>query len=119
MFMAKTTRKSASQPAEAGAAETPAGDEAAPRAAPLGRGEFMDRVATACGSSKSDVKPIVQAVLAELGKALAAGQDMNLLPLGKLKITRENPIEGGRMFVVRVRQPSEAPAAAKDDDEDA
>ncbi len=117
--MAKTTRKSASQPADAVATDDPAADEAAPRPAPLGRGEFMDRVATACGSSKADVKPVVQAVLTELGKALAAGQDMNLMPLGKIKITRENPIEGGRMFVVRIRQLAEAPAAAKDDDEDA
>lgn len=115
--MTSSASKSDFDPADTGADDAAAREgEGGPT---LRRGDLLDLVVASCGVSKSDAKPIVEAVLSELGKALGAGRDMNLLPFGKVKIVRENPIEGGRMYVLRVRQPGAAPAPSAEEDDDA
>lgn len=59
------------------------------------------------GLRKRDVKPAVEAALAVMGEALASGRELNLVPLGKVKVTRLK--KGGRGLVVhtRVRQPED------------
>lgn len=49
--------------------------------------DLVARVAEATGSKMKDVKPLVEATLAELGRALDAGEALNLPPLGRVKIT--------------------------------
>ncbi|MEN9059864.1 MULTISPECIES: HU family DNA-binding protein [Ponticoccus] len=59
------------------------------------------------GMRKRDVKPAIEAALAVMGEALASGRELNLVPLGKVKVTRLK--KGGRGLVVhtRVRQPED------------
>ncbi|TXI04219.1 MAG: hypothetical protein E6Q73_03620 [Pseudorhodobacter sp.] len=49
--------------------------------------DLIARVAEATGAKVKDVKPMVEATLAELGKSLDAGETLVLPPLGKLRIT--------------------------------
>lgn len=49
--------------------------------------DLIARVAEATGGKVKDIKPMVEATLAELGKALDAGETLVLPPLGKLRIT--------------------------------
>ncbi|MDG1067071.1 MAG: HU family DNA-binding protein [Sulfitobacter sp.] len=58
------------------------------------------------GMKKKDVKPIVEAMLAVLGDALAEQREMNLQPLGKLKVQRGKELPDGRALVLKLRQKS-------------
>lgn len=49
--------------------------------------DLVARVAEATGAKIKDIKATVEATLAELGKALDAGEALNLPPLGRVKIT--------------------------------
>ncbi|MDF1727640.1 MAG: HU family DNA-binding protein [Sulfitobacter sp.] len=73
--------------------------------------ELIDKVVTRSGMKKKDVKPVVDAVLAELGDALADNRELNLHPLGKLKVRREKKLPNGRMVVAKIRQPNSGPAS--------
>ena len=64
---------------------------------------------------KKDVKPIVEATLAVLGRALAEGEELNVPPMGKIKVNREKHLPNARMMIVKIRQPhANAPGPAKD-----
>lgn len=49
--------------------------------------DLIARVAGATGAKVKDIKATVEATLAELGRALDAGEALNLPPLGRVKIT--------------------------------
>lgn len=49
--------------------------------------DLIARVAEATGGKPKDIKSIVEATLAELGKSLDASETLVLPPLGKLRIT--------------------------------
>jgi DNA-binding protein HU-alpha len=66
--------------------------------------ELIDKVVLRSGIKKKYAKPVVEAMLAELGDALTQGRDMVLPPLGKLKINRSKPLANGHMSIVKVRQ---------------
>lgn len=90
---ARAAAKAAGAAANA-AARTPKA-EGAPRAevskptagATLRAKDLIGRVAEATGVKIKDVREIVAATLAELGKSLDAGETLVLPPLGKLRIT--------------------------------
>ena len=50
--------------------------------------ELIDLVVERSGLKKKDAKPIVEATLAILGEALAEARELNLQPLGKVKVRR-------------------------------
>ncbi len=77
---------------------------AAPRVR-LGKKDILDRVVERSGHRKRDVKPVVEAMLAVLGEALAAGEDLNLPPFGKLVVKREKENGNARILTCRIRQP--------------
>lgn len=84
----------------------------------LGKKELFDLVVARSGMKKKDVKPVVEAMLAVLGDALAEQRAMNLQPLGKMKVQRGKELPDGRALVLKLRQktaklneaPQEAPA---------
>lgn len=82
----------------------------------LKKKELVDRVAARAGLSRNAARPVVEAMLAELGAALATGGDMNLPPFGKFRIVREKDAAKGRTFVVRIRQPGNMGTAAENGD---
>ena len=89
----------------------------------LRKKELFELVVARSGRKKKDVKPIVEAMLAVLGDALAEQREMQLPPLGKLKVQRGKELADGRALVLKLRQktsytapstpPSEAPVAAE------
>ncbi|KID12558.1 hypothetical protein P279_27280 [Rhodobacteraceae bacterium PD-2] len=73
----------------------------------LRKRELIAMAVQRSGMRKRDVKPAIEAALAVMGEALASGRELNLVPLGKVKVTRLK--KGGRALVVhtRVRQPDD------------
>lgn len=71
----------------------------------LRKKELIDLVVERSGAKKKDAKPAIEAMLAVLGEALAEGRELNLRPLGKVKVTRQAEKPNGTVLVCRVRQP--------------
>ena len=86
----------------AGAPDTDAG--AGQLAVALRVKDLVDRVATAGDFKKKDVRDIVEATLAELGRALEAGQVLNLPPFGKLRVGRSRDLANGSMMTLKLRR---------------
>jgi DNA-binding protein HU-alpha len=66
--------------------------------------ELIDLVVERSGIKKKDAKPVVEATLAILGEALADTRELNLQPLGKVKVRREKQMPNGRVLVTKIRQ---------------
>ena len=82
----------------------------------LRKKEFIDRVVARAGLKKKDVKPAVEAALAELGEAIARGEEVNLPPFGKLKVNREKDLANAQILICKLRRPKamDVPPAGKD-----
>ncbi|WP_298862707.1 hypothetical protein [uncultured Sulfitobacter sp.] len=52
------------------------------------------------------MKPVVEAMLGVLGDVLAEQRELNLQPLGKLKVQRAKELPDGRALVLKLRQKS-------------
>ncbi|MFZ0098441.1 MAG: HU family DNA-binding protein [Gemmobacter sp.] len=78
--------------------------------APAGAGDalklkaLVDQVTATTGGKKKDVRAAVAATLQALGEALSAGQELNLPPLGKAKVSRKIDTAKGGVLVVRLRR---------------
>ena len=66
--------------------------------------ELIDLVVERSGVKKKDAKPVIEATLAILGEGLAEHRELNLLPLGKIKVRREKVMPNGRVMVTKIRQ---------------
>ncbi|MFI0397116.1 HU family DNA-binding protein [Paracoccus jiaweipingae] len=66
--------------------------------------EFLDRVATAAGVRKTDARAVVEATLAELGKAFAEGESLSVEPFGKARVNRQKDVNGGEVIILRLRR---------------
>jgi DNA-binding protein HU-alpha len=96
----------ARKPAAAAAEEPVVVAEAAPEAAQpdFRRTELLTQVVARSGVKKKFAKPVLEAALALIGEALADGRDLNLEPLGKVRINRVRQMAKGRVTVARIRQ---------------
>jgi len=74
--------------------------------------ELIDKVVLRSGIKKKDAKPVVEAMLAVLGETIADERELNLQPLGKLKINRIKHVGQDRIIICRVRQSGRAKLAA-------
>ena len=83
----------------------------------LKKRELIDLVVERSGVRKKDAKPVVEAMLAVLGEALSEGREMNLQPLGKLRINRVEEKGNGRVIVCKLRQSTAVTQAAGPDPE--
>lgn len=70
----------------------------------LRKKELFELVVERSGMKKRDVKPVVEAMLAVLGDALAEQREMDLQPLGKLKVQRGKELSDGHALVLKLRQ---------------
>ncbi len=70
--------------------------------------DLIEKVVVRSGVKKKDAKPVVEAMLAVLGEALADGQEMRLPPLGKVMVNRTKDLENGTAYIVKIRQPKKA-----------
>lgn len=87
----------------------PAAEKTAPTApaveAPvLRKKELIDRVVARSGIKKKDAKPTIEAMLAVLGEALQKGEELNLHPMGKMKVTRVIEKPNATVMVTKVRR---------------
>ncbi|PTQ68963.1 DNA-binding protein [Celeribacter persicus] len=66
--------------------------------------EFIDRVAEASGVKRGEARKAVEAALKELGDALQRGEELNLPPLGKMTVKRQQDGGGAYVIVARLRR---------------
>ena len=69
----------------------------------LQKKDFVDRVVAASGAKKADARPIIEATLAQLGKALSAGETLAVPPLGRARVNLERDQRGGEIITLRLR----------------
>lgn len=66
--------------------------------------ELIDAVVSRSGIKKKDAKPVVEAMLAVLGEALADSRELNLKPFGKVKVNRAKEVPNGKVIIAKIRQ---------------
>ncbi|WP_235857748.1 HU family DNA-binding protein [Marimonas lutisalis] len=80
---------------------------------------LVDAVTERSGVKRKFVKPAIEAALAEIGEAIAAGRDLNLPGLGKIKVQRSKKMSNGDVYITRIRRPlANTDAPAGDDPKD-
>ncbi|WP_439124187.1 HU family DNA-binding protein [Marivita sp.] len=80
----------------------------------LKKKELIDTVVARSGIKKRDAKPVVEAMLAVLGETIADGRELNLAPMGKLKITRMKKTTKAHIITTRLRRNEPQQTAAPD-----
>ncbi|HKK98302.1 MAG TPA: HU family DNA-binding protein [Marivita sp.] len=80
----------------------------------LKKKELIDTVVARSGIKKRDAKPVIEAMLAVLGETIADGRELNLAPMGKMKITRMKKTTKAHVITTRLRR-NEAHQAASPD----
>jgi len=78
----------------------------------LKKKELIDLVVERSNIKKKDAKPVVEAMLAVLGETIASGRELNLQPLGKLRINRSTDKGNGQVIICKLRQSNAAKNAA-------
>jgi DNA-binding protein HU-alpha len=91
-------------------------DSEAPRvAAPeLRKKELIDTVVARSGIKKRDAKPVIEAMLAILGENVADGRDINIAPMGKIKVTRMKRTTKAQVITMRLRRSDNQQQEASD-----
>ena len=77
--------------------------------------ELIELVVTRSGVKKKDAKPVVEAVLATLGEALADGRELILPPMGRMMIRKERMVANARIMTLKVRQSTGSPTPKAED----
>jgi DNA-binding protein HU-alpha len=100
-------------------------DKAANSSPFLKKQELVERIVKASGAKKKDVKLIVEAALGVIGDALSAGEELNLPPLGKMKVNRQRDEGNAEVLILKLRRGggkggggNEAPKDDATDDDD-
>lgn len=75
-----------------------------PKGAVVKKAELIDRAVEQSGLKKRDVKPSVEAAMAVLSEALIKGEELNLPPLGKLRVVKMKDInDGAKVLTLKLR----------------
>lgn len=82
----------------------------------MGKRELIDRVVKASGIKKKAAKPVVEAMLKELGDALSRGETLNLQPFGKGIVKARKDLENAEIVEMRLRRSKLALRAAESAD---
>ncbi len=79
----------------------------------LQKRQLVAHVVRRTGLRSSDIKPVVEATLAELGDAIAAGMTLALPPLGRGRVSRRLDPSGAEIITLRLRRrPEDQPPGA-------
>ncbi|MDS9468501.1 HU family DNA-binding protein [Paracoccus sp. MBLB3053] len=81
----------------------------------LQKRQFLAQIAQRTGLRNTEIKPVVEATLAELGDAIAAGKTLALPPLGRARINRQTDASGSEVIVLRLRRRKAAESGNEDD----
>ncbi len=110
----KTAKPAAAKPAAApDPVSGPVPGKAADEVRVLGKRELVDRVVTASGIKKRAAKPVIEAMLKELGDALSRGETLNLQPFGKGIVKTRKNLENAEVVELRLRRSRLAMDAAE------
>lgn len=113
--MARTPRAAAAtpRPRRRAAAATEAGTASVTAAAEEGGADksltvklLIERVVARTDLKKKEAKTAVEAALAVLGDAMAAGETLNLPPFGKMRVNRKKDKANGESMTLRMRRGS-------------
>lgn len=75
-----------------------------PQGEMLKKAEFLDRAVARTDVKKRDAKPAIEAALAVLAEALSNGEEMNLPPMGKLRVVKSKDLgEGAKVLTLKLR----------------
>jgi|Deesub1362A_J573_1020465.scaffolds.fasta_scaffold50311_1 hypothetical protein len=66
--------------------------------------DLVARVAELAGVKRRVARPVVEAVLAELGNALSRGEELNLRPLGRASVNRVREGTKAEVLIVKLRR---------------
>ncbi len=111
---------SKTNPAQAGQAK-PAETSASSPPKVMGKRELVDRVVAASGIKKRAAKPVIEALLKELGDGFSRGETLNLQPFGKGIVKTLKTLENAEVIEVRLRRSKlflASAASGEDDDAD-
>lgn len=92
-----------------------------PQGEMLKKADFIDRAVARADAKKRDAKPAIEAALAVLSEALMAGEELNLPPLGKMRVVKSKEIgEGAKVLTLKLRTMKDGAGlgAPKTDDDD-
>ena len=78
------------------------------------KAELVNLIVERTGMKKKDVKPVVEATLGALGEAIARGQELNLQPLGRVKVNNTKELAKSQVHSVRIGQSKEAREGAEE-----
>ncbi len=84
--------------------ETTTGTSADATVVMLRKKDMLERLTERTGLRKNQIKPVLEAVLAELGDALIKGETLNLPPLGKLTVNRSIAQEKADVVICKLRR---------------
>ncbi len=92
-------------PAAAATAAVAAPARPAEAAAPvLRRKDLVARIVASSGMKPNAAKTALDAVLEEIGKAVAAGEALNVPPLGKLTVNRSKVVGDRQVVICKLRR---------------
>ena len=103
-------KPASAKPAVPAPVESAAGLVVKPAANVLKLKDLMDQVAEATGGKRKDLKEVIEAVLAGMGRALADGTELNLPPFGKAKVSRRKD----DVLVIKLKRGSGEKSGKKD-----
>jgi nucleoid DNA-binding protein len=80
--------------------------------------ELLDQGVARTNLKKRDVKPAVEAAFAVIREALQDGAELNLPPLGKIRVVKAKELDGGAsVMTVKLRTPKHASFANRSADD--
>ncbi len=65
--------------------------------------DIVDKASVKSGVNKKDTRAAVEAAVEAMFEALAAGAEMNLPPMGRMKVVKEKATPNGKVLTVKVR----------------
>lgn len=87
--------------------EMPSSEPKGPAPDMLKMKDLLALVIEANGGKRNGVRTIVDATLAAIGASLQKGEVLNLPPLGRARVTRQQEEDGGVTLMVRLKRSTE------------
>lgn len=71
------------------------------------KGDLLDQVVDMTGVKRADAKSVMEALFSVMGDHLRADKQMQLPPLGKVKVVKSKPVgQGATALTLRIRTPN-------------
>lgn len=98
-----TTRKTTAPKVTTPTPKVVAGTSVVEQGDKINTNAIIDKVCERLDGKRKDVKPVVEAMLTEMGEALKRGDQLNLQPMGKLMVKREKDAGNARILSCKIR----------------